>query len=157
MIFPKDEGVGGFELGKALLWEKRFLNFLGKKTPKTTTFPSCGSVSPSLTIWIEQKCFWKPNWAFTQQQSRKNLWVWTFLEFPLSGDLNPSRFLFLCYDVSHVRKFCFISHDFSYLFVFFLNTISLNPILYLCAERPAMRSFWYFAEIDLAPAMFRHF
>ena len=65
MIYPKDEGVGDwksgkFELSRAPLWEKRFLNFLGKKTPKTSIFPSCGNVLPSLTIWIEQNVFGKP-------------------------------------------------------------------------------------------------
>ena len=66
MIFPKDEGVGDgksgkkFELDRAPILQKHFLNFLGKKTPKTATFPSCDSVSPSLTIWIEQNVFGKP-------------------------------------------------------------------------------------------------
>ena len=61
MIFPKDEGVGDWksgkklELGRSPLWEEKKLNFVGKKTPKTATFPSCDSVSPSLTIlqWIK--------------------------------------------------------------------------------------------------------
>ena len=40
MIFPKDEGVGGwksgkkFELGRAPILEKRFLNFLGQENTK---------------------------------------------------------------------------------------------------------------------------
>ena len=77
MIFPKDEGVGDwksgqkFELGRAPILEKRFLNFLGKKTPKTTTFPSCRSASPSLTMWIEKKHFWKPNWGIHAAASKK--------------------------------------------------------------------------------------
>ena len=49
-------------LKKILIKEKcikKCMNLLGKKTPKTTTFPSCGSISTSLTNWNEQNMFGK--------------------------------------------------------------------------------------------------
>ena len=66
MIFPKDEGVGDwkswnkFELGRSPILEKEFFEFLGQENTKTSIFPSCGSVSPFLTIWIEKNIFGKP-------------------------------------------------------------------------------------------------
>ena len=59
MIFPKDEGVGDWKSGEIQIGQsptlgKMVFEFLGQETPKTTTFPSCGSVSPSLVIWFEQ-------------------------------------------------------------------------------------------------------
>ena len=67
MVFPKDEGVeeleewGNSNWAEHQFWKNYFLNFLGKKTLKTTTFPSCGSISTSLTNWNEQIFFWKTN------------------------------------------------------------------------------------------------
>ena len=45
MVFPNDEGAGELEeWGNSnwvehQFWKKRFLNFLGKKTPKKPPFP----------------------------------------------------------------------------------------------------------------------
>ena len=102
--------VGKFKLGRAPLWEKCFLNFLGKKTPKTSIFPSCGSFSPSLTNWFEQNVFGNPIEHSCSNKQGKAFWVWTLQEFFLSDDMNPPRFLFLCYDFSPVRQFCSLSH-----------------------------------------------
>ena len=92
--------VGKFELGRAPLWGKRFLNFLGKKTPKMTTFSSCINVSPSLMIWIEQNVFGNPIGNSHSNKQAEHFWVWTFHEFIPSSDLNPSRFIFSSMDCS---------------------------------------------------------
>ena len=77
MVFPKDEGVGELEewgnsnWAEHQFWKKCFLNFLGKKTPKTTTFPSSDSISASLTNWNEKKKFGKPIEQFHARASKK--------------------------------------------------------------------------------------
>ena len=74
MIFPKDEGAGDwksgekFEMGRAPFLEKLFLIFLGKKTPKTPAFPSCGGVSPSPHDLDCVEHFGKGILAFMQQE-----------------------------------------------------------------------------------------
>ena len=92
-IFPKDEGVGDwksgkkFELGRAPILEKHFKIFLGKKTQKTTNFPSCGSVSPSLTIWIEQNVFGNPIGHSRSIKQAKTIMSLNPSRFPMFGNL----------------------------------------------------------------------
>ena len=122
MIFPKDEGVGDwkrgkkFEMGRAPFLEKCFKIFLGKKTPKMTTFPSCGSVSPSLTILEWKNVLGKPILHSRSRRKAKRILsmnlsgispVWrsrsfTFWVFPM--------YIFLSH-VFLMSASCFPEHD----------------------------------------------
>ena len=77
--------------------KKKNLNLFSKKTPKMATFPSCGSVSPSLMIWIEQNVFGNPIGNLGSNTQEKMIM-----------SLNPSHFLVfpMWIMLSHISPVC---------------------------------------------------
>ena len=134
--------VGKFDLGRDPLWEKCFLNFLGNKTPKTTTFPSCSSVSPSLANWNEQNVFWNPIGHSRRSKQAKTTLRLNHHDFsPIQGS-KSFTFCGFCVMIFPLFDNFVLSHVFSRLLVVFLNMTTMNPILCLWFERQEVFSFW---------------
>ena len=103
--------VGKFELGRAPLWEKVFFEFLGQENTKNGHLSLMRQrfIFPHELEWT--KHFWETNLGIHVAASKqKRFWVWTFLEFPLSDDLNPSRFGFCVMIFPMFSHFISLSH-----------------------------------------------